>query len=233
MSSFAVRALEKEIIDLRPLTPEETASVYRRLTWVNRWLGGARVILDHLEKFSRAWKRGELIRILDVGSGASDIPAAVMDWAKGRRFKVHVVSLDIDAEALRYGRERYKRHGLSQVRASCFQFPFAPHAFDYAITSMFYHHLTDQQIRENLLSLNSLTKRGIIINDLSRSRMSYAGFWILSLFTRDPVFRHDGLLSIRRAFRIEDLEKLRVETGLLYLHPRKHPGGRVALAGEK
>lgn len=234
MKGFGERTSHKEIMDIRSLSPEESASVYHLMAGVNEFLGGTKVVLTHLENYSKKWKPGEKIRILDVGTGGSDIPAAVAQWARQKNFDVTVTALDLEHNALAFGKERHG--GLRKIRyvqGSCFRLPFSEGSFDYVITSMFFHHLTNDEIIRCLLSFDRLASRGIIINDLMRSRRAYAGFLLLTFFIDDPVFCHDGLLSIRRAFRPRDLKDWIKTSGLKYLSVHRHFAFRLAAAGEK
>ena len=59
---------------------------------VNRWLGGTRVVLAHLAK----WLPTEAaVRVLDVGTGAGDIPGAVARWAAKRGRVVDICAVDL------------------------------------------------------------------------------------------------------------------------------------------
>ncbi len=233
MITFTERSPEKEIMDQRVLNPAETASVYTWIARVNKYLGGTSVILKYLEKWSENWPADKTIRILDVGTGGSDIPAAIAQWAQRKDKMVKVTALDIDLEALRFGKIKNADPSLFWVQASCEDMPFADGAFDYVISSMFFHHLPDAMIYKCLRFFDAAASRGIIINDLLRSPLAYAGFWLLTRFIPDPIFRHDGLLSILRAFRMPDLKTMVEETGLDYLTGRNHFAFRIALAGEK
>lgn len=228
--NFFSRSEEKEILDLRPLTPEENLSAFKLISLVNRWLGGTNVILSYLKKFSKKWRANEVIRILDLGTGISDIPEAILHWSKVNGFRVEVTALDISFESLKLGR---KAPGLSLVQASCFELPFSGPIFDYVTASMFFHHLSDAEILTVLKKSESIAKRGIIINDLERSKLSYAGFWLLTLFINDGIFRNDGLISIQKGFVAADLKKWISKTGFKFLSSSKHFIGRIALAGEK
>lgn len=258
------RSQEKEIIDLRKLTPEETDSVYGWMGAVNQYLGGRRVILRHLEAFSKNWAADQMIKILDAGAGGSDIPAAIVRWARLKKKKVKIIALDLDLQALLFGKQKYSKRrrcelyspptkpfggdiknlpspkvsvgidrSLFWVQASCLKLPFAEKSFDYVIASMFFHHLPGEIILQCLHAFDGLAARGILINDLYRSRLAYAGFWLLSLPLPDPIFRHDGLLSIRRGFRPAELREWIQNSGLTYLSVFRHFAFRVALAGDK
>jgi hypothetical protein len=47
------------------------------------------------------------------------------------------------------------------------------------------------------------------------------------------VVRHDGPVSVRRAFTVSELEELARRAGLGYLSARRHAGFRLSLTGAK
>ena len=49
---------------------------------------------------------------------------------------------------------------------------------------------------------------GMVVNDLHRNALAYFLFRLLGLFIRNPMTREDGLISIRKAFKREDLENM-------------------------
>ena len=46
---------------------------------INSCLGYTRSTLAHLKRFSRSWKQGERIDILDLATGSADIPRAILN----------------------------------------------------------------------------------------------------------------------------------------------------------
>ena len=53
---------------------------------VNSLFGYTRSIVRHLERFSRGWKKGQRIDIVDLATGSADIPRAILKWAAPVRF---------------------------------------------------------------------------------------------------------------------------------------------------
>ena len=43
---------------------------------------GVRATLSHFKRWSRRWKPGERIRVIDWGTGGADIPRALVRWAR-------------------------------------------------------------------------------------------------------------------------------------------------------
>ena len=234
MINFKTRSQEKEMMDLYPLSPEETLHTYKLISRVNQCLGGIRVILRHLSRFSAGWKPGETIRVLDIGSGSADIPRAIVRWGRKRKQAVRVTALDLSGEALRMARGLLRDYPEIQfVQGSCFELPFSRQSYDYVISSMFFHHLADSEAAAALKSFDQIARRGIIINDLLRSRRAFWGIKLLAAFTGDKFFKNDAPLSVLRGFVRNEAGALIQNSGLSYLKFYRHFAYRFALAGEK
>jgi ubiquinone/menaquinone biosynthesis C-methylase UbiE len=82
-------------------SPGELARSLEYIRRVNTLLGYARATVGHLERFSRRWKPGETVRILDVATGSADIPRAILRWSRRRGFDARVVAVDLHATTLK------------------------------------------------------------------------------------------------------------------------------------
>lgn len=79
--------------------------------------------------------------------------------------------------------------------------------YDYALSSMCFHHFSDAQILSLLKHLRGIVRSGVFINDLRRSR--WASLAVRPLLLGWPAgVRHDALLSIRRGFKVKELNTL-------------------------
>ncbi len=234
MTHIKVRSAEKEIIDLVPLTYEETLNTYKLISRVNQYLGGIAVILNHLSRFSTHWQPEQTLRILDIGSGSADIPQAIARWCRKRKQAVRITALDLSREALQMARHLSGDYPEIQfVQGSCFELPFLNDSYDYVISSLFFHHLEDSQAVAALKSFDRIAQRGIIINDLLRSRRAFWGIKLLAAFTQDKIFKNDAPLSVLRGFVPDEAGALIQQSGLSYLRFYRHFAYRFALAGEK
>ena len=120
--------------------------------------------------------------------------------------------------------------------ADALQLPYADGAFDFALCSTALHHFDarDQLLRV-LGELNRVAGIGGIINDLRRSRPALIGANLLAatFWRTHPVTRHDGPLSVRRAFTPAELDDLARAAGLPGARVHAHVPFRVALVWEK
>ena len=217
--------------------PAELERSLRFIRRVNAWFGYTRSTLRHLDRFARRWEPGRPIRILDVATGSADVPLAVLAWAARRGHDVRIVGLDLHARTLESARRAAAAAGvapgrLALVRGDATALPFADAAFDYALTSMFLHHLDDAVAARVLAEMDRVSRRGVVAADLLRRRRAYA--WI-SLFTlaATPMVRHDARASVAQAFTRREVEALRDRAGVKYARYYGHFGHRFVLAGEK
>ena len=110
--------------------------------------------------------------------------------------------------------------------------PFAHGSFAYAMSSMFLHHLDENETVRVLREMDRVASRGIIAADLVRNRRAYA--WI-SMFTlmSNPMVRHDARVSVAQAFTRDEVVAMRDRANVGYAQYHKHFGHRFVLAGEK
>ena len=93
--------------------------------------------------------------------------------------------------------------------------PFADGAFDVAHASMVVHHLDPDDAVAFLRELRRVARRGLVVNDLVRGRLNWLGAWLLIHATATSRFtRHDGPLSVRRAYTRPELLDLVAAAGL-------------------
>lgn len=207
---------------------EQSLTFLRR---TNRLLGYNRSTIHHLRRFSGGWQRDQTIRILDVGTGSADVPRAILKWAARLGWKVRAVGVDLHASTARAAADGACGQ-LSVVRANALHLPFPDGSFDYAICSLFLHHLDEADVCAALAEMRRVARRGIIAGDIVRSRGAYLGVWFLSLLA-NPMVRHDGRLSVAQAFSRQEIVALRDAADCGFAAYHRHFGARFVLAGEK
>jgi ubiquinone/menaquinone biosynthesis C-methylase UbiE len=134
-----------------------------------------------------------------VAAGAADIPRALVAWGRERGFDLRVTALDISRSALDYARRAAPPDKRLRLLCGDILRPCLPvQSVDYVTCALFFHHLTDNQIVQVLKAFDRLARRGIVVNDLVRSRRAYRLTWLLT-WPFHPILHHDGPLSVRRA----------------------------------
>ncbi len=230
---FATRINQREILDDHEPEQAVVDRIYAFLSMVNRRFGGAQATIARFETLSRSWQPGERIEVLDIASGAADVPRALIAWGRGRGFDVRVTALDISKSALDYARRAAPPDVRLRLLCADISRPFCPdRSFDYVTSALFFHHLTDAQIVDTLRLSDRLARRGIVVNDLVRSPRAWLLTWLLT-WPFHPILHHDGPLSVRRALTPDEMLALAREADVPWLSSDRHFGERMTLAGER
>jgi ubiquinone/menaquinone biosynthesis C-methylase UbiE len=228
---FEKRSKELERIDTGDYTPAEYATFLREIAFINRYFGDRRALRktllseierDDLRTFS----------VLDVGCGSGELLRIIAEFAEkgGRKASLTGIDLNPISSATTHS-ESQQFPEIASVQGDAFQLPFADDAFDYAISSLFFHHLTDEQIPDVLREMSRVARRGILVIDLHRDPVAYVGYKILcTVFRISPLVRHDGSLSIKKGFKSAELVDLAVRAGLNKSEGEQISPGRVVLS---
>jgi 2-polyprenyl-3-methyl-5-hydroxy-6-metoxy-1,4-benzoquinol methylase len=200
-------------MDCVDFSPREVIDTFRFIEPVNRWFGGHRPLISLFRRERRTWAGGRTYRILDVGCGSGDIPIALARWGRRRGCQLRIEAVDSHPATVKLAQQNCRDYPeISVSQRNVFDLEQA-HS-DYVVASMFLHHFPDDEIVAVLSHLLKLCTRKVIVNDLRRDPLAYAGTWLFSLLT-SPVFRHDARLSVRRGFTVEELRSLALP-GFLY-----------------
>lgn len=216
----------EELLD-GPLDPELLLGNLRDLARINRMVGGTALTRRALVTLATGFHpgprgqrvdwRSRPLRLLDIGSGAGDIPAALLDWADraGRRLEIDAVDerLEIvDVAWALYG----SRPGLRLGAADGTSLPHPDGSYDIAHCSLVAHHLEPDHLLRLLQEMRRLSTTGVIVNDLDRGLFRWLGAWLFAhLVTRNRYTRHDAPLSVRRAYRPAEIAQLAARAGLV------------------
>jgi len=86
---------------------------------------------------------------------------------------------------------------------------------DLILTTLVCHHIQDKDLIVFLKNAVNAAKKGVIINDLQRSRIAYWFYWCFaSLLFHNRLITHDGLVSIERSFTRKELHHLLQQAGI-------------------
>jgi SAM-dependent methyltransferase len=230
------RAAGAERMDEPDQDPAELARSLADLRAVNRWLGGRRIVLAHLARLAGRHPRSRY-RILDVATGSADIPLAIAAWGRRRGVEVEVVATDLHPATLAEAGRRSRAEPAVRIEpADARALPYGDGAFDLALCSTALHHFDRRaELLGVLREMRRVARIGGIVSDLRRSRPALLGARLLAatLWRRHPVTRHDGPLSVRRAFIPAELRDLAREAGLPGARVHAHLPFRVALTWEE
>jgi hypothetical protein len=213
----------------RPMPPADLAAYLDDLDRLNRWFGGyglsARAI-DGLVGDGAASRR---VLVADVGGARGDFARWLVRRACRRRRDLAVVVVDRDHSALAAGRsgagaDPRADPRLLWVQADATALPLRDGGIDVAATSLTLHHVEPPGAVRMLRALRRAARQGVVVNDLLRSRLSYALVALaVRLFSRHPFSREDGPLSVLRAYAPAEVGSLARLAGFMRLRVRRYP----------
>lgn len=217
------------------ITEERLTRALRDLRRINRLLGGyaaTDAVLDPL------LQREEHVRLLDVGCGGGDYLAHLA--RRGAQFDCTVEMVGLDANPVTVGHARAHLDRRlppplrSQVQVEvgdALALSYEDDTFDVVHAALFLHHFHGSDAVQLLAEMDRVARRGLIVNDLHRHLLAYAGIWTLSRVLRlSPMVQHDGPISVRRGFRRGDLEMLAERASLSFSSLRWHWAFRWTLS---
>lgn len=196
------RIYTPELIDLGPshYTLPEYEDCLRQLGRIGKIMGGDRATFDAIDRLPSAPSS-----ILDVGCGGG---AFTIRLAK-RYPKAKVVGVDISAEAIAYANKQLKNQphlpNLLFQLADKPSLDYSPKQFDVVTATLVCHHLNDTELVAFLKEAVRVAGQAVIMNDLHRHPLASGSFAMIApiLFPNRLIW-HDGLLSIKRAFKRDD-----------------------------
>jgi SAM-dependent methyltransferase len=184
------------------------------LAKVNRWTLAHRPTLAFLERLRREglWPKTRPLAVLDVGSGYGDMLRVIDRWATARGLAVTLQGLDRNPGSARAAEAVAGSAGITWITQDLFDHQGGA---DVVISSLFAHHLDDGALVRFLAWQEAQARIGWFVNDLLRHPFSYHGFGVLARAMRwHPFVRHDGPVSISRAFRADDWRRLLAAAGV-------------------
>lgn len=214
LSLLSGRIDDPELMDNRGLAPELVRDNLNDLRRVNSWLGGVKLTIGGIERLTGDMRPGDELTILDVATGAIDIPARIIPWATKRGFNLRIIATDINSELLAIAAAGAPSE-IGLAVADGRGLPFADNSFDVVLCSLALHHLPPDDAVAMLREMNRIARSGVVINDLVRCWHGLAGAWLLSRMAAAPdsLTRYDAPLSVRRAYTRKEMTLLARQAG--------------------
>lgn len=208
------RYLAAERMDDPTLPADLHRAALSGLTRLNRWSRSERIVWQPL---ARLLAEGRPLRVLDVATGAGDIPVALRRRAVRRRWDLRIDGCDVSEQALMYARSYAARQGAAvrffrhdAVRDEL------PGDYDAIVCSLFLHHLSTDEAVSLLRRMADAARRLVVINDLRRSHVGVClAHAATRLMSRSPIVRADGPQSARAAFTAHEATELARRAGLV------------------
>jgi SAM-dependent methyltransferase len=209
------RSHEAEWMDGEDVSAQEFAACIKDLSKVNSVTLARAPTLAFLDRAFAGSTPGRVLTIVDVGFGAGDMLRAIARHAHKRNRRCRLLGFDINPRSEAVARELTPPAMDIHFRTGDAFALAAAESVDLVVSSLVTHHMRDSEIVRFLRWMDQTARLGWFINDLHRHWLAYHGFRLLAFAMRWHSFvRHDGPLSIARAFRREDWAALIEQAGL-------------------
>jgi 2-polyprenyl-3-methyl-5-hydroxy-6-metoxy-1,4-benzoquinol methylase len=221
----------RELMDDPDCDPVMLRRTYRQFAVVNRLFAGWKRIFGWwmlplmLNKTTVGGPYREptsdekkIFTLLDVGCGLMDNGLQLRRLAARYGIDLQITGIDPGHEIDDMITERALPEGVRFEPVYLREMVRRGEQFDFVISNHLLHHLSDEEVRRLLDQVAQVTRLRAVMNDLTRSAVSWAFFGAVSWPTRGSSFlAPDGMRSIRRSYRADELRSLLPE-GAWHVH---------------
>jgi 2-polyprenyl-3-methyl-5-hydroxy-6-metoxy-1,4-benzoquinol methylase len=200
------RSTADEIMDDLSMEGEMLRKTLDQIAAINKRLGGNKATIDGLHTLLKSESKDTVISIIDLGCGSGDMLRTVADYGRRNNFLFKLTGIDANEYTVNYACKLSADYPeISYMQMDVFSEEFSGITFDIALTTLFLHHFTAQEIERLLIPIVNSVRIGVVVNDLHRSRAAYYLFKAISLFIKNPMVKNDGAISVLRGFKKNEL----------------------------
>lgn len=178
---------------------------------INRYFGSYSLA----RHFLRSWFSPErTYRVLDLCTASGDLPRMMIDWARERGISVKIDAVEMNPSIVAIARQQSAAYPeITFIQADALHFN-EPLTYDLVHCSLALHHFSEENATRLLRHMRELSHDKVLVSDLERSAVTSLSVWFLTacLF-REPMTKHDGRLSARRAFSFREFAQLAEAAG--------------------
>ncbi|MFN8480055.1 MAG: methyltransferase domain-containing protein [Kouleothrix sp.] len=206
------RSEQPELLDQPTHDINALAANLGDLRALDRWLGSSALTWRGLWPMLRRLPPENPYTLLDVATGGADGPPYMAVHARRHGYTLHPIASDRLADVLQLARAAGVRFPL--IRHDALHIPLPNGAVDFATCALALHHFAPAEAVALLRELARVARYGVVVNDLRRARPAYWGARLLALGPWHTMARHDGPLSVLRAYTLPEARALVAEASL-------------------
>ena len=206
-----------------PLPRRDRDAAVDDIERLGAWFGGYALTIRAVRRLLHGVSaEGRVGIVVDVGGGQGGLARRLVRAMRRRGDGVRVVLLDRDLEGLALAGDACRAWPeIWRVCADATALPFRDEGVDVTTSSLVLHHLSPDAAVANLTAMRAAAHLGVVVNDLLRTRLVWlfvvVGTWLLAR----RVSRHDGPLSVRRAYAADELRVFGEKAGWPHMTIRR------------
>lgn len=190
------RSTEPELLDAHPAGGGLLAANLREMALLHRWTGGAALLWRAVLELA-AGGRGPLL-VLELAAGDGSLGRWLAGAARRHGLALELVASDLQPAVA--GICRDQAPDLPALVCDGLALPFADQSVDIVICAQTLHHLPPAAVAGLLVEATRAARLGWAMTDLRRSWPGYWGARLAALGPMTELGRHDGPLSVLRAY---------------------------------
>jgi len=196
VSALTGSPIGTELLDDPGADPEAVRLSLTNIARANRWFGAWPTVRTGLARLLRGHHAASL-SLLDVGTGAGDLPADAERWARGQGIRLRLLGIDQHPAAARLARRR----GMPAIIGCGAHLPFPDRSVDLVTLSQVAHHLSRESLGIMVRELSRVARLGVVLADLRPSRIAQAAYRLTGpLLGFDHYTVVDGITSLARGY---------------------------------
>ena len=202
------RSEQTEIMDDFLLEGEELIKALDKIAHINRFLGGNKLTLNGVKQLLTKSDISKPIIIADIGCGNGEMLRMLADYGSKNNLIFKMIGIDANEFTINYARKLSDNYpNIEYYCIDIFDDYFGSLKYDIVLCTLTLHHFSNEKIINLITTFNNNATTGIVINDLQRSKLAYRLFdKICIVFSLNKMSREDGLISILRGFKKNELE---------------------------
>ena len=208
MNKFSNRSDQKELLDRNDIRFEDIKQNMKELDFINKWLGGHKITIDGVQQLMQRVSYPQPIRICEIGCGGGDNLRVVKQWCEKKNISASFIGIDINPHCIAFAQSRNENEGIEFICSdySKINFENKPH---FIFSSLFCHHFTDEELKQQFEWMQRNTVLGFFVNDLQRHPLAYHSIKMLTqLFSKSYLVKNDAPLSVLRGFHKKEIAQL-------------------------
>jgi 2-polyprenyl-3-methyl-5-hydroxy-6-metoxy-1,4-benzoquinol methylase len=222
---FSQRSTEKELLDRDDIPFEDIKQNMKELDFINTWLGGHKITVDglrhlllrvgHPNAFGVTHPQQQRINIYEIGCGGGDNLRVIKKYCEQQNINASFTGIDINPHCITFARSRKENEGIAFICSDYQKINFAeqPHII---FTSLFCHHFTNEELKQQFEWMKENTQLGFFVNDLQRHWLAYYSIKFLTqLFSKSYLVKNDAPLSVLRGFTKKEFSQILNQSSII------------------
>ncbi|MCY7420831.1 MAG: methyltransferase domain-containing protein [Chitinophagaceae bacterium] len=193
------RSYKKELLDRDDIPFDDIVANMKELNFINTWLGGHQISIKGLQQLIG---ETQALTICEIGCGGGDNLVALNKWCLQKNISASFIGIDLKEPCIALGKTQTSLLQNTTWMVNDYRNVVFQNQPDIIFSSLFCHHFTNGQLKDQLQWMKQNSRMGFFINDLERNAVAYYLIKVLTfLFSSSYLVKNDAPLSVARGFK--------------------------------